>query len=214
MSSVEEAELYAKKKSLIPQEQTRDDIVKRRINFAIASRFVDPKSFVFLDESSAKTNMTRLYGRSPIGERCRVYNTHGHWKTTTMISAIRMDGVIEEATLLIDGPMNGEVFAEYIETMLSPVLRPGDIVVMDNLSAHKVAGLEQAIDDAKADVWYLPAYSPDMNPIEKLWSKVKACLRRIAANTLEGLVKAAGRAFRAVTPTECRNYFASSGYGI
>ena len=188
--------------------------MKRRINFAIASRFVDPKNLIFLDESGAKTNMTRLYGRSPIGERCRVYNTHGHWKTTTMISAIRLEGIIKEATLLLDGPMTGEVFAKYIENNLSPVLRPGDIVVMDNLSSHKSAEIEKLIDDANADLWYLPAYSPDLNPIEKMWSKIKSYLRRIGAITMEGLVKAAGRAFRAVTPTECRNYFASSGYGI
>jgi len=203
-----------KKKSIIAKEQERDDIAQKRINFMIASRFVDPKNFIFLDESGAKTNMTRLYGWAPKNERCYFYNTHGNWKTTTMISAIRMEGVIEEATLLIDGPMTGSIFTTYIENMLSPALRPGDIVVMDNLSSHKPASIEKAIEIAGADLWYLPAYSPDLNPIEKLWSKVKSCLRRFGARTMEGLVEAAKKAFRAVKPEECKNYFASCGYGI
>jgi len=134
---------------------------------------------------------------------------HGNWNTTTMISAIRMDGVIEKATLLIDGAMTGSIFATIIENMLSLTLRPGDIVVMDILSSHKSAAVEEAIDKAPADLWYLPAYSPDMNPIEKLWSKIKSCLRRI-----EGLLEAAKHAFRAVNPEECRNPFASCRYEI
>ncbi len=214
MSAIEETGYYAKKKSLIAKEQKRDDIAQKRINFMIASRFVDPKNLIFLDESGAKTNMTRRYGRSPIGKRCYFYNTHGNWNTTTMISAIRMDGVIEKATLLIDGPMTGNIFATYIENMLSPTLRPGDIVVMDNLSSHKSAAVEEAIDKAHADLWYLPAYSPDMNPIEKLWGKIKSCLRRIEASTMEGLLEAAKHAFRAVKREECKNYFVSCGYGI
>jgi transposase len=167
---------------------------------------------VFLDESGAKTNMTRLYGRSKIGTRCNFHAAHGHWKTTTMISALRIDRVIEEATILFDGPMNSATFLGYAEHCLAPSLEPGDVVVMDNLSAHKAAGVEDAIESAGASVWYLPAYSPDLNPIEKLWSKIKAWLRRAAADTLDGLCEAAGEAFRAVTPTECANYFKSCGY--
>ena len=203
-----------KKKSLIAKEQQRDDIVQKRINFTIASRFVDPKTLVFLDESGVKTNMTRLYGWAPIGERCRFHIPHGHWKSMTLISAIRIDQVIEEATMLLDGPLTGDIFTEYVENKLSPNLKPGDIVVMDNLSSHKAAGVEKAIANAKADLWYLPAYSPDMNPIEKLWSKTKSCLRRISAGTIEGIISAVKRALRLVTPEECRNYFASCGYGI
>ena len=214
MAAIEETGYYAKKKSLIAKEQKRDDIVQKHINFMIASRFVDPKNLIFLDESGAKTNMTRSYGWSPISERCYFYNTHGNWKSTTMISVILMDGVIVKAALLIDWPMTGNIFATYIENMLLPTLPSDDIVVMDNLSSHKSAAVEEAIDKAHADLWYLPAYSPDMNPIEKLWSKIKSCLRRIEANTMEGLLEASKRAFRAVKPEECKNYFASCGYGI
>lgn len=158
--------------------------------------------------------MTRLYGRSPIGERCNDFSAHGHWATTTMISALRCGCVIEDATLLIDGPMNAATFVGYVEDCLAPSLRPGDVVVMDNLGAHKVAGVEEAIESVGGSVWYLPPYSPDLNPIEKLWSKIKSWLRRVAANTLDDLIHAAGHAFRAVTPSECANYFRSCGYGI
>jgi len=156
--------------------------------------------------------MTRLRGRSPIGARCNFHNAHGHWKTTTMISALRHDRVIERATVLFDGPMNSATFLGYVEHCLAPSLEPGDVVVMDNLGAHKAAGVEEAIDAVGASVWWLPAYSPDLNPIEKLWSKVKNRLRKAAADTLEGLCRAAGEAFRAVTPEECANYFRSCGY--
>jgi len=197
---------------LIAREQLRPDIAERRKNFAIARRFVDPSKFVFLDESGAKTNMTRLYGRSKIGTRCNFYNSYGHWKTTTMISALRVDRVIEDATVLFDGPMNSVTFLGYVEHCLAPSLEAGDVVVMDNLGAHKSAGVEEAIEAVGASVWFLPAYSPDLNPIEKLWSKIKSWLRNAAADTLDGLCHAAGEAFRAVTESECANYFKSCGY--
>lgn len=208
-----EAWSVAKKKSLIAREQQRPDIVERRRNFAIARRFVEPKRLVFLDEFGAKTNMTRLYGRSRIGERCNFFNAHGHWKTTTMISALRVEGVIEDATLLLDGPMNAATFLGWVERCLAPSLKHGDVVVMDNLGSHKAAGVEEAIERVGASVWYLPPYSPDLNPIEKLWSKIKSWLRRAAADTLDGLTRAAGEAFRAVGADECANYFTSCGYG-
>jgi len=190
----------------------RPDVARRRRNFKIARRFVEPNRFVFLDESSAKTNMTRLYGRSPVGTRCNFHTPHGHWKTTTMISALRIDGVIKEATMLFDGPMNAATFLGWVERCLAPSLRAGDVVVMDNLSSHKVAGVEEAIDRAGASVWWQPPYSPDLNPIEKLWSKIKSWLRRAQADTPDKLVLAAGDAFGAVTPGECRNYFKACGY--
>lgn len=202
-----------KKKSLIAREQQRPDVIERRHNFMIAKRFIDPCKIVVLDESGAKTNMTRLYGRAPIGDRCHFFNAHGHWRTVTMISAMRLTGVVPEATLLIDGPMNAETFHGYIETCLAPTLQPGDVVMMDNLSAHKVAGVEEMIDAVGASVWWLPPYSPDLNPIEKLWSKIKSWLRRAAADTLDRLAIAAGDAFRNVTADECANYFRCCGYG-
>lgn len=157
--------------------------------------------------------MTRLYGRAPIGERCNFAHAHGHWKTTTLISALRVDGVIEPATQLIDGPMNAATFVGYVERCLAPSLRAGDVVVMDNLGAHKAAGVVEAIEAAGASVWFLPAYSPDLNPIEKLWSKIKSWLRRAMADTLDGLVEATAEAFARVTPEECTNYFRACGYG-
>lgn len=156
--------------------------------------------------------MTRLYGRAPIGERCHFAVPQSHWNTTTMISAIRGTGVIPEASIVFDGPTNATIFRGYVEQCLAPALRPGDIVVMDNLAAHKVAGVREAIEAAGADLWYLPPYSPDLNPIEKLWSKVKAWLRRVAARSVEGLIDAIGQALRAVRLDECLAYFRSCGY--
>ena len=201
-----------KKKSLKAQEQKRPDVAARRLNFSIARRFVDPASLVFLDESGATTHMTRLYGRSPVGERCVDHTPHGHWKTLTMLSAIRLSGVVREATVLVEGAMNAPTFLAYTEQLLAPSLLPGDVVVMDNLASHKVAGVAEAIEAAGASVWYLPPYSPDFNPIEKLWSKVKAWLRRAMARGVEALTNAFADALRAVTPEECRNYFRSCGY--
>jgi len=197
---------------LITREQQRPDVVRRRRNFAIAQRFVEPERFVFLNESSAKTNMTRLFGRAKVEMRCNFVNAHGHWKTTTMIRALRRDSVIEKATLLLDGPMDAATFCSWVERCLTLALRRGDVVVMDNLSAHKTAGVEEAIERVGASVWFLPPYSPDLNPIEKLWSKIKVWLRRVAGDTFDALAHAAGDAFGAVTPTECANYFQSFGY--
>lgn len=193
-------------------EQDRPDVARRRMNFGIARRFADVNQLVFLDESSAQTNMTRLYGRAPVGQRCHFSAPHGHWRTTTMLSAIRRSGVMKEASIVFDGPTDANIFRSYVEECLAPALHSGDIVVMDNLSSHKVAGVQEAIEKAGATVWYLPPYSPDLNPIEKLWSKVKTWLRRIAARTMDGLITAIGDALRNVDAQECRNYFASCGY--
>ncbi len=185
---------------------------RHRNNFAIARRFVVPSSLVFLDESGAKTNMTRLYGRSPKGERLYDSVPHGRWGTTTMLSAIRFDGVIEPASLVYEGPTDAAVFLTYVEDCLAPALRAGDLVVMDNLSSHKVKGVAEAIQAVGADVWYLPPYSPDLNPIEMMWSKVKSILRSIAARTAESLRQAIGTALKAVTPSDLKGYFHHTGY--
>lgn len=213
MPPADPTESVAKKKSLIAAERNRPDVIERRRNFRIASRFVEPASLVFLDESGAQTNMTRLYGRAPVGQRCIDHTPHGHWKTMTMLSAIRLDGVMKEATAVYDGPMNRDTFVAYVEHGLAPALRPGDVVVMDNLSSHKCAAVRQLIEQAGADLWYLPPYSPDLNPIEKLWSKVKAWLRRVMAGTFDGLLDTIADALRAVAPSECVNYFKACGYG-
>jgi transposase len=201
------------KKTLIAAEQTRLDVVERRRNFGIAKRFVDRKQLVFLDESGAKTNMTRLYGRASGGTRCVDHTPHGHWKTMTMLSAIRSEGVMKDATVVVDGAMNSVTFLAYVEQFLVPALQPGDVVVMDNLPAHKGADVREAIESAGCDLWYLPPYSPDFNPIEKLWSKVKAWLRQVSATTFDALSDAVVDALNAVDSQECANYFASCGYG-
>lgn len=144
--------------------------------------------------------------------RCVGTAPGGHWQTSTLLSAIRLRGAIESATLVIDGPINGPTFRGYVEQYLAPALRRGDVVVMDNLSSHKVAGVAEAIERRGARIEYLPPYSPDLNPIEKLWSKVKTLLRRAAARTQQALVRAVATAFRAIKTHECRNYFASCGY--
>lgn len=185
----------------------------RRLNFTIARRFVAPASLVFLDESGAQTNMTRWYGRSPVGERCVDHTPHGHWKTSTLLGAIRLDGVIRDATVVIDGPINRDTFVAYTEHHLAPALLPGDVVVMDNLASHKDAQVRTLIEAAGCDLWYLPPYSPDLNPIEKLWSKVKAWLRRVMATTFDELLTSIADALRAVDTAECVNYFHSCGYG-
>lgn len=182
------------------------------MGFALARRFVDLHHFVCLDESSAKTNMTRLYARAPVGERCHFAAPQGHWHTTTLLSAMRCTGVIKEASIVFEGPTDAMVFRSYVEQCLAPALHPGDIVIMDNLASHKVCGVREAIDAAGASVWYLPPYSPDLNPIEKLWSKVKAWLRRVAARTIDGLIEGVGQALAAVESNECFNYFRSCGY--
>lgn len=130
-----------------------------------------------------------------------------------MLSAIRLDGVMQNATVVIDGPMNRDTFVAYTEHCLAPALRPGDVVIMDNLSSHKDAAVRELIEQAHADLWYLPPYSPDLNPIEKLWSKVKSWLRRVMAHTFDSLLDAIADALRAVDAQECRNYFQACGYG-
>ena len=165
---------------------------------------------MFIDESGAKTNMTRLHGRAMRGERARDCAPHGHWCVRTMISSIRSDG--KTACMSIDAATDGEVFLAYVANVLVPTLRQGDIVVLDNLGAHKNAAVEAAIRAAGATVEYLPAYSPDLNPIEKMWSKIKAFLRAAEARTSRALNTAIRKAFLSVTPSDAQSWFASCGY--
>ncbi len=171
---------------------------------------MDPERFVFLDETSANTAMTRLYGWGPRSERLVDAAPHGHWKTTTFVAGLRESGIV--APLVLDGPMTGEVFRAYVEQMLAPSLAPGDVVVMDNLPAHKVTGVREAIQAAGASVLYLPPYSPDLNPIEQFFSKLKALLRKAAARTRDELWDTIGTLLDAFAPSEFRNYIVNSGY--
>jgi transposase len=154
--------------------------------------------------------MARRFGRSPRGERCRASVPHGHWKTTTFTAGLRLNGLT--APLVLDGPMDGECFLAYVEQVLVPSLAHGDVVIMDNLPAHRVNGVKAAIECAGAKLLYLPPYSPDFNPIEKSFAKLKALLRKAAARTIDDLWAAIAEALKAFSPTECKNYFISSGY--
>lgn len=171
---------------------------------------LDPQRLVFLDECGTNTRMARLYGRSKRGERCRAAIPHGHWKTTTLVAGLSTGGIV--APMVMDGAMDGEMFSAYIKTLLAPCLTTGDIVIMDNLPAHKVASARQAIEAAGATVLFLPAYSPDFNPIEKAIAQIKAFLKKTAARTKPDLDHAIAHAIERVTPQNARNYFATCGY--
>jgi transposase len=173
---------------------------------------LDGERLIFIDESGLSTKMARLRGWAPKGERCRAAIPHGHWKTFTFVGGLTLDGFV--APMLLDGPMDGECFRAWVEQMLAPTLRPGDLVIMDNLPAHKVAGVRQAIEAKGAELIYLPPYSPDLNPIENAFAKLKACMRRAAARTFDALEDAAAHALSMFNPTECANFFAHAGYGL
>jgi len=181
-----------------------------RARWRRAMAHVDPSRLVFLDESAAKTNLTRRRGRAPRGQRVVEHVPAGHWHTTTMLCGLGVDRV--EAPLVIEGAMEAMVFRGYVERILVPVLRPGDVVVMDNLSSHKSAAVQEAIEAVGATVRYLPPYSPDLNPIEPMWSKVKEHLRGAGARTQGRLIRAIGSALRSVTPDDCRGFFRGYGY--
>jgi transposase len=171
---------------------------------------LDPARLVFIDETWASTNMARRYGRAPRGQRLRVGIPHGHWKTTTFVAGLRRDGIV--APFVLDGPINRRAFEIYVERVLAPELLPGDVVVMDNLSSHKGPRVRALIEAAGARLLYLPPYSPDFNPIENAFAKLKALLRKAAERTVNGLWSAIGCLLDAFTPDECANYLAAAGY--
>ena len=171
---------------------------------------MDVEKLVFIDETWTSTNMTRARGRSPKGSRCIGAAPYGHWQTTTFVGALRHQKV--SAPMVIEGPMDGDVFLEYVRSVLYPTLTPGDIVILDNLGSHKVDGVEQAILETKATVLYLPPYSPDLNPIEKLFSKLKALLRKAARRSVDALWQEIGALLDSISAEECSNYFMSCGY--
>ena len=171
---------------------------------------LDPERLVFIDETWAKTNMARRYGRCPRGERLRVAVPHGHWKTTTFVGALTLRGFI--APFVLDGAINRGAFETYVARVLVPELRPGDIVIMDNLPCHTGPNVETMIKTAGARLLYLPPYSPDFNPIENAFAKLKALLRKAAERTVSGLWQAIGRLIDLFPPGECANFFAAAGY--
>jgi transposase len=198
------------KKTAHAAEQDRPDILRRRWDWFDGQPDLDPDRLVFIDETWTSTNMARTHGRAPRGERLRAAIPHGHWKTTTFVAGLRNTGMI--APMVLDGPINGEVFQAYVEQVLVPELRPGDVVVMDNLGSHKGASVRHAIEARGASLLYLPPYSPDFNPIEQAFAKLKAMLRKAAARTLDDLWRTIGRISETFSPTECANYFAAAGY--
>ncbi len=182
----------------------------RRADWKVWQVGLAPERLVFLDETWAKTNMIRPRGRSLEGTRLIAKVPHGHWKTTTFLAALRSTGLT--APLVIDGPVNGDLFLAYVEQHLLPTLKRGDIVIMDNLSSHKRAGVREAIESVGASLIYLPPYSPDFNPIELLFSKFKWLLRSAAERTVEALWETCGKLLDQFSETECRNYFRHCGY--
>jgi transposase len=185
-------------------------VKEKRDEFKAVQPLLDPDRLVFLDETAATTNMTRRYGRAPVGERLVDPVPFGHYKRTTFISALRSDGLT--AAMTIDGSMTGDLFVAYVDQVLLPTLKVGDVVLLDNLSAHKRAEARELIEGAGCALIFLPAYSPDLNPIEKMFSKVKERLRSAAARTVDALIGAIGDALRAVTPGDISGWFDHCGY--
>lgn len=200
----------AKKKTLRAAEQDRPDVKLARNRWWVNIEGIDPRRFRFIDESGAKTNMVRTHGRCPKGQRLLSSAPSGHWNTTTMIAAIGLDGV--HAPFALDGAIDGDAFLVYLEQVLLPTLQGGEIVVLDNLSSHKLPRVVELINSAGAEVWYLPPYSPDFNPIEEMWSKVKQVLRTIAARTFDGLVDAIRTALDRVSTSDLLGWFTHCGY--
>ena len=198
------------KKVLRAAEQDRPDVAVRRAEWRAEMPGLDPAKLVFVDETWASTNMTRTRGRSPSGRRLVMAVPHGHWKTTTFVAALRAEGLT--APTVVDGAINGDLFEAYVRQQLVPTLRPGDTVLMDNLSSHKRAAVREAIEQVGARLVYLPPYSPDMNPIEQAFAKLKALLRKAGERTVEGLWRLLGRLLDEFAPDECRNYLSHCGY--
>lgn len=199
-----------KKKTTRAAEQDRDDVKKERQEFLEEIQNIPPERLKFLDEAGCNTKMTTPYGRGPVGERVVESVPHGHYQTTTVIGCVGLDHM--HGSLIISGPADGAVFLQYVQEILVPTLQPGDVVLMDNVSLHKVAGVEEAINAAGARLRYLPRYSPDLNPIEKVWSKIKAFVKKAAARTQEALWPAICDAFSTITKEDCEGYFGHCGY--
>jgi transposase len=198
------------KKSLRATEQNRADVARARRRWIREQGLLDSSCLVFIDETSVNTNMARLYGRCPRGERLVGHVPFGAWKTLTFVAGLRCDEMT--APLVIDGAMNGQTFLAYVEQGLVPTLKRGDIVVIDNLSAHKAAGIKEAIEAVGAELRFLPKYSPDLNPIEMSFNKLKTVLRKAAERTPRALRRRIGSFVPRLSARECANYFAHAGY--
>ena len=185
-------------------------MARRRAQWIKHRDRIDPSRLVFIDETWTKTNMAPLRGWAPWGSRLIAKVPHGHWQTTTFLAALRHDRI--DAPWLLEGPIDGESFMIYVEKVLLPTLRPGDIVIMDNLGSHKGKAIRRLIRSAGAKLLFLPKYSPDLNPIEQVFAKLKHLLRKAAARTIETICAAIGELLGTFTQDECVNYFKNSGY--
>jgi transposase len=195
---------------LVASERDRPDVARRRQQWAAYQGRIDPTRLVFIDETWTKTNMAPLRGWGPLGQRLPAKVPHGRWTTMTFLAALRHDRV--EAPWLLEGPINGESFRLYVEQVLSPTLQPADIVIMDNLGSHRSSAVRRALRAVGAKLFFLPKYSPDLNPIEMLFSKLKHRLRNAARRTKDAIYNALADLLPTVQPSECANYFAKAGY--
>jgi transposase len=200
----------ASKKTVHASEQDRPDVARRRVRWKTHQGKLDPTRLVFIDETWAKTNMTRRHGRCARGRRLAAKVPHGRWRTLTFLAALRVNRI--DAPCVIDGPINGRSFLAYIEQVLIPTLKPGDVVIMDNLGSHKGKAVRQAIRAAGAKLLFLPPYSPDLNPIEQVFAKLKTLLRKAAERTIEATWQRIGELLDQFTASECANYLANAGY--
>ncbi len=195
---------------MLPAEQERPDIACKRARWRRYQDKIAPERLVLIDETWAKTNMTRTHGRCPRGQRLQAKVPHGHWKTLTFLAALRSDKIT--APCVMDGPINGRSFRAYVEQFLVPTLKPGDVVILDNLGSHKGHAVRDAIRKAGAKLFFLPPYSPDLNPIEQVFAKLKALLRKAAERTVEATWKRIGSLLDQFGAEECANYLRNSGY--
>ena len=195
---------------MVAGERDRPDVARRRAQWTKYQDRIEPERLVFIDETWTKTNMAPLRGWAPCGERLIAKVPHGRWKTTTFLAALRHDRI--DAPWLLEGPIDGESFRTYVEKVLLPTLREGDIVIMDNLGSHKGKAVRALIRSAGAKLFFLPKYSPDLNPIEQVFAKLKHLLRKTAARTVEAICIAVGELLGTFSAEECANYFSNSGY--
>jgi transposase len=193
-------------------ERDRPDVARRRAQWIRYRAKIEPERLVFIDETWTRTNMAPLRGWAPVGMRLPARVPHGHWDTATFIAALRHDRI--EAPWLLEGPIDGESFCIYVEKVLVPTLRPGDIVIMDNLGSHKGSAVRRLIRGVGAKLFFLPKYSPDLNPIEQVFAKLKHLLRKAAARTVEAVCAAIGQLLGTFTTEECANYFRNAGYEL
>jgi transposase len=200
----------ASKKTLFASEQDRPDVARKRQRWKSHQGRLDPDRLVFIDETWAKTNMTRLRGWAPRGRKLLAKVPQGHWRTLTFLAALRRNRI--DAPFVLDGPINGQSFLAYVEQLLVPTLSQGDIVIMDNLGSHKGKAVRRAIRAAGARLFFLPQYSPDLNPIEQVFAKLKTLLRKVGERTIDGTWRQIGTLLDSFSPQECANYFRNSGY--